>query len=541
MHRQVADLKIGLTLHRSFVARWQLAPQASALHGTANDYMITIRPALVRLFALAASLAALLPPSLLVAQQQVQQGQLDGSEALFTVLAGIDAARYDPNLDYSAQSPLRNQVRDAIVKRQLPSLDALKKFMEEHRQEDPEADLNQYISFALTLEGPPDFQFWLQPQEIPPDVRKLDGLNELVARFYREADIHDLWERLQPDLNAAIEAYHTGVVQGVLQANAYLRNPTSGYRGRRFQVYLNLLGAPDQVQTRSYKDNYYVVVTPSPQPQIDEIRHAYLHYLLDPLSLRYFEQWGRDKGLADYAQSAPALDVSYKNDFMLLATECVIKAVESRLASASKRQEMVNDALSQGFVLTPALAEGLARYEKQPESLRNYFPDLLGEIDLEREDRRLQKVQFAASPQVRKTAPAQAPPPPVLSASAKALAEAEDFYADRNLPAARASYQKALEEPGENSVHARAYYGLARIAALDRNPELAQKLFEKTLQMSPDDETRSWTYLYLGRLSDAAGEREQAAKNYRAALAVPGVPEQVRSAAQKGLAQPFQR
>jgi tetratricopeptide (TPR) repeat protein len=66
-------------------------------------------------------------------------------------------------------------------------------------------------------------------------------------------------------------------------------------------------------------------------------------------------------------------------------------------------------------------------------------------------------------------------------------------------------------------------------------------LFQKTLELSPDDETRSWAYLYLGRLSDSAGEREQAEKNYRAALAVHGAPEQVKTAAEKGLAQPFQR
>jgi tetratricopeptide (TPR) repeat protein len=90
-------------------------------------------------------------------------------------------------------------------------------------------------------------------------------------------------------------------------------------------------------------------------------------------------------------------------------------------------------------------------------------------------------------------------------------------------------------------VHARAYYGLARIAALSRDPELAEKLFEKTLELSPDDDTKSWTYLYLGRLSDAAGERADAEKNYRAALAVPGAPDQVKSAAEKGLSQPFRR
>jgi tetratricopeptide (TPR) repeat protein len=467
---------------------------------------------------------------------------LDGSEALFTVLAALNASGYDANLDSNANSPVRLRVRAALAAKHLDSLDALKKFIADHRQENPEAELSQYISFALSLDGPPDFHFWMPPQEVPPDVRKLDGLNDLIASFYHEADIHALWKQAQPELEQAIAAYHAGVTQAVLETNAYLRNATSGYRGRQFQIYLDLLGAPNQIQTRSYKDRYFVVVTPSPEPQTDQVRHAYLHYLLDPLSLRYFEQWNRDKGLADFAQAAPALDESYKNDFMLLATECVIKAVESRLAhGAQNKVALVNEALRQGFVITPALADGLEMYEMQPESLRFYFPDLLGQIDLDREDRRLQRAEFAKSATVHNAKPAPAPPPPVESAAAKTLAEAEDQYAGRNLPVARDAYRKVLEQTGENSVHARAYYGLARIAALDHDPELAEKLFQKTLEMSPDDETKSWAYLYLGRLSDAAGEREQAEKQYRAALAVPGVPEQVKTAAQKGLAQPFRR
>jgi tetratricopeptide (TPR) repeat protein len=495
---------------------------------------------------LGAPLAALVPVALVFsalaqAQPQPPEAQLDGSETLFTVLAAINAAGYDANLDSNANSPVRKQVRDILAQKQLDSVAALKKFFAEHRQETPDAELNQYISFALSLQGPPDFQFWMPSQEIPPDVRKLDGLNELIARFYREAGIEELWKQSQPALDAALQSYHRGVIQALLESNAYLRNPTSGYRGRRFQIYLDLLGPPNQIQTRSYKDQYFVVVTPSPEPQIDQVRHAYLHYLLDPLSLRYFEQWGRDKALADFAQAAPALDDSYKNDFMLLATECVIKAVESRLARGPEKQKLVNESLSQGFVITPALADGLAAYEKQPESLRNYFPDLLGQIDLEREDRRLQKVEFARDATVHKAKIAPAPPPPALSAAAQSLAEAEDLYTKRNLTAARAGYQKVLEQSAEKPLHARAYYGLARIAALDRDPELAEKLFEKTLELSPDDETRSWAYLYLGRLSDAAGERAQAEKHYRAALAVRGVPEQVKIAAEKGLAQPFQR
>ena len=313
--------------------------------------------ALVRLFAVTALLSAALfftenapaRPQAQGGQPQASEGQLDGSQTLFTVLAAINAAGYDNNLDSNANSPVRKQVRDAIAQKHLDSVEALKKFFADHHKEDPKAELSQYISFALSLQGPPDFQFWMPTQEVPPDVRKMDGLNELIANFYKEAAIEDLWKQSQPALNRVLASYHAGVVQGVLEANAYLRNPTNNSRGGHFQVYVDLLGAPNEIQTRSYKSNYYVVVTPSAEPQVDQVRHAYLHFLLDPLSLRYFEQWGRDKSLADYAQSAPALDDAYKNDFMLLATECVIKAVESRLASGAKKQELVESGVKPRF------------------------------------------------------------------------------------------------------------------------------------------------------------------------------------------------
>lgn len=474
-------------------------------------------------------------------QPQPQQGELDGSETLFTVLAAINAAGYDADLDSPSTPPIRKQVREAIASKHLDSVDALKKFFDAHRQPTPEAELSQYISFALTLDSPPDFNYRVPPAEIPHDVRKLEGLNPLLVSFYREAGIADLWKRSQPAYGQMIAAYHRGVLNALLEANAYLRNPTSGFRGRRFQIYVDLLAAPNQIQTRSYKDDYFVVVTPSGTPQIDEIRHAYLHYLLDPLALRYFESLSRLKPLADFAAPAPALDDAYKDDFVLFATECVIKAVESRLAHGEQtRHALVDQDLREGFVLTPALADGLALYEKQEQSLRFYFVDLVGQVDLEREDKRLEHVQFAKDAAVKRIKHTPSPAP-VLTGAARTLQEAEDLYARRDLEPARLKYLHALEQPGDNTVHAKAYYGLARIAALQRDPELAEKLFQKTLDLSPDKETMSWSYVYLGRLADAAGEREQAEKNYRAVMSLDGAPVSAKNAAEKGLAQPFHK
>jgi len=227
---------------------------------------------------------------------------------------------------------------------------------------------------------------------------------------------------------------------------------------------------------------------------------------------------------------------------MLLATECLIKAVESRLTpGVQNRQAMVDRALREGFVLTPALADGLAVYEKQQESMRLYFPDLVGQIDLAREDKRLDKVQFVKEAAVKKAKPAPPRPEPVLTGAAKTLEEGEAYYEKRDLERARQTYLKVLQQTGENTLHAKAYYGLARIAALQKDPELAEKMFQKTLELSPDKDTKAWAYLYLGRLADAAGERVQAEKNYNAVLAIEGAPVSAKTAAEKGLAAPFHK
>lgn len=476
-----------------------------------------------------------------LAQQPQQLGQLDGSPALFTVLAAINAAGYDADLASTANYGIRAQLRDLIASKHLESVEELKQFFAAHRQKDWTAELSQYVSFALTLDGPPDFKFRVKPNEIPPDANALIGFEFLLPKFYREANIEDLWKRSQPAYDQVIERYHGPVSRALLEANAYLRNPTSGYLGRRFQIFIDLLGAPNQIQSRSYKDDYFVVVTPSPEPQVTEVRHAYLHYLLDPFALKYYDHLKRLKGVADYAQAAPALDESYKNDFILLATECLIKGVESRLAPASERQNMVDRAFREGYVLTPAFAEGLVAFEKQPEAMRVYFPDLAEAVDLNREEKRLNTVQFASAPAVRKAKhPLAAPAPePVLTGAGKTLDEAERLYRNRDLDKAKQAYLKSLQETPVSALHAKAYYGLGRIAALQREPGIAEKMFQKTLESSPDTETKSWAYLYLGRLADADSRRDEAIGNYRAVLSIEGAPAPVKSAAEKGLQESF--
>lgn len=465
-----------------------------------------------------------------------EQGQLDASPSLFTVMAALHAAGYEAELDSPHNDGLRAAVRRVLAGRQIPSLAAIRQFFEEHRPRTATEELSQYISFALSVQGPPDFKYRYLINQLPPDVYPLQGLEKLMARFYKEAGIEELWRKVQPDYERAIARYHEPVARAVLEANAYVRSPTSGVLGRRFQIYVELLAPPNQVHVRSYQNDYFVVATPAPQPQVEEIRHAYLHYLLDPVVLRNAEELNKKKPLVDFALGAPLLPEAYKSDFLLLVSKCLVKAVESRLAPPSKRQEAVEEALREGYILTPYFAEALPVYEKQEQALRFYFPEMVKGIDLRKETQRLDKVEFDQQPRVRKVRPPLQQTPPEPAGPRRRLEEAEELYARRELAKAREAFLQILRDTDQKPLHARAYYGLARIAALEKNPELAERLFEKTLESDPDPQTAGWAHVYLARLAEAAGEPDRAERHYRRALAIPEATTAARAAAEKGLA-----
>lgn len=458
-----------------------------------------------------------------------ERGQLDASPALFTVMAAINAAGYDADLSSPNNHALRAELRKELAGKHIPSLRTLQDFYAEHRQRDATADLSQYISFALSVDGPPAFALKRPEGKSPPDAESLEELGPLLAAFYREAHIDEAWKRAQPAFEQAIERYHEGVADAVLQVNGYLRNETSGIAGRRFQIYIDLLGAPNQIQTRSYGNDYYVVITPSAEPRIRDVRHAYLHYLLDPLATRHAEVITRKRGLAEYAQRAPALDASFKSDYLLLVTESLIKAIESRL---DRKPAAADQAMLEGYILTAYFAEELPVYEAQPQAMRFYYPDLIKAIDLKREYARVSQIEFVTQAHVRQAKmPAVKPPE---HGAAETLEEAEQLYTDRNLEPARQRFLRVLQETGEKPLHAQGYYGLARIAVLEKHPELAEGLFQKALECEPAPPVRAWTLVYLGRLSDAAGEHQQAHQRYQEALAVAGASAAARQAAEQG-------
>ena len=454
------------------------------------------------------------------------------SPTLFTTLAAINTAGYDAGMDSALNEhyKVRTQIRQELAKRKIPSLPELTAFYKQHKKPTDTGDLSQYISFALVANGPPNFEV---PAQVPPDVQALAGFSELLARFYKEGNLEDLWNRSQPAYAAAMTEYQEPVISTLFETNGYLRNP-SGYLGRRFQIYLDLLAAPDQIQVRSYRDDYFIVISPTTAPVVDEIRDAYLAYLLDPLTFKYSEAIKSKKTLQKYAESAPALDLAYKDDWSLLVTKCLIKALDSRLmhGGAEKRQAFINEAMREGFILTAGFADLLPHYEKQQDAFRLYYPDLISALDVKKEEKRLRTVEFVQSLPPRVIAP---PAKMQLDPAEESLQSAQGLLDQRDYETARKLYKKVLEQTSDKAKQGRAYYGLALIDLGEKHWDEALNLFGRVVSANPDPTTTAWSHYYLGQLAVKAGDFDKATAEFKLTLATEGASARAREAAEKAM------
>ena len=317
--------------------------------------------------------------------------QLDSNETLFYVLAAINAAGYDEEAGSSTNNPLRGRVREYLAQQNLESLLPLKRFVRDHKLRNPAADLGQYISFALWSKGAPDFTPANPDLPQPADADALYEFPPVLAAFYKEARLGVLWQDAQPDYQRAIAEFHEPAVFAVQQVNAYLRNVDSGVRRGRFQILVDLLGAPNQVQFRNYIDDYFIMVTPAVEQPIFDIRHAYLRYQVDPLGARFADDLQKKARVGERALESPLLGEQYRVDFVRLATECLIKAMESRL---DRKSALAEEAAREGFVLAPAFAELLPQYEHQELAMRLYLPDMIKAIDVKKEQQRIARNRF---------------------------------------------------------------------------------------------------------------------------------------------------
>jgi tetratricopeptide (TPR) repeat protein len=474
---------------------------------------------------------------------------VDSRPQLFAVMCALDAAGYEAA---AAGEPAgRAQLRQRMQALQGPAVTALRKYYAEHALADSGATFSRFTTFALVAGPPPDFQFQMRRDDLPPEALSLESFNAVLANFYAEAKLDDLWKFYQPSYERGVESLRAPVSDLVFSITNYLREIVRANNGRTFSVYVEpLAGAKTIFKTAG--DQYALVVRPSTEPPLDDIRHAFLHFLLDPIAIRYREQASKAAPLLEIAAHAPQLPQDLRDDFSGFFDECLVRAVELRLRRLSPADlaAAIDQAEGSGFVLVRPIYAGLSGFEKSEPAMGYYLPDLIKGIDVAAEQRRLSAVKFAAAEPASETKQEIAQPAQPAASSNPVdddLAEGQRQISARNGAAAAASFERVLAAHPEDE---RATYGLAVASALQGKPDQARELFTKVIAAAqnplagpdtrPDPSNLSWSHIYLGRMYDVEGKRDLAVLEYRAALAVAGAPDSARTAAQHGIETGYQ-
>jgi hypothetical protein len=474
---------------------------------------------------------------------------VDGSEAMFTTMCALLAAGFESNVSSDNWTAFRAQMRERLRQQQGPAVEAVREFYRQHELRDPGGTLSRYLWFGLVSGSAPSFQPVLRRDELPPEVIALEGFSEILSNYYQEQKIGQLWRQVQPIYSREVERLHDPVSEIVFVATGYLREMLESSGPRTFAVVVEpLVGRITNV--RNFGDHYALVLSGGEQIPTDVVRHAFLHFLLDPLPLMYPHVIAVKRPIFEKAATAPRLAPELKDDFASYFAECTVRAVELKLKriSPGEREAAMSRDDEGGYVLVRPLFGALSNFENSEPSMKLFFQDLVRSIDMGAESKRLAAVKFApadtarvedetASEELarrRRAAPTTVPNDAEVIA---ALTEGERRLAEKNARAAEASFQRVLTKYPDQP---RAWFGIGVVAMLDHDAPRAKQVFGRLTAgdhaANQDPMVLAWSHVYLARIYDDEGNPQVVKAEYESALAVEGAPEQARQAAQKGLA-----
>jgi hypothetical protein len=437
---------------------------------------------------------------------------------------------------------VRTEVQTAVAQsaEAKQARNALCQFWIDHQQPGKDNDVTPYLSLALDLGPPPGFAPTLSEADLAPDAARVLGVISPLQKFYQAAGIKALWQKHQAEYEGLVSQLHDPVSQVLTQTDLYLKVPFSNYPGQRFVVYMEPLLSPALVDSRNFGSNYYLVVSPDREKHVrfPEIRHTYLHFVLDPMAFSHGSALKLLEPILEDVRMAP-MATAFKNDISLMVNECLIRAIEARTTIAKSneaaRSAYVQRSVEEGFVLTRAFYDQLGDFEKDSTGLKNAYGNLLHSISLDRERKHAREVVFRdqATPEI---VSAVQPAPN----EDRLLSIAEQKLASGDPDGAQKVANEVLQRNHGGDAPGHAAFILARAATLSGKMEEARISFEQAVQSVHDPRMLAWSHIYLGRIYDIQDKRDVAVEHYRAALAAGDPSADTRSAAERGMAGPYQ-
>ncbi len=448
---------------------------------------------------------------------------IDSDLRLFTVMGALNAAGFDVEIA-SQYHPVRAEVRKLAEGIDPDLRQRLRAFYTSRKgTESDEAQYAKYVSLAVVLTNPPELNVVFREELLPPDARSVAGFAPLAREFYEQARVSQKWAELRSQYDQVIDALGPRLRETILRTDAYLHIPFGASTLRTLAIYVELAAPVNSVNVRNYQDDYYVVMGPTNAPQPEDVRHTYLHFQLDSLVTRDVAKIRNGASLLALINGVPGVNPAYSNDFRIMTTESLIRAIEARIdrLPPDRALESINGHYRSGLLLAPYFYEALTGAETREDGIREYFDELAAALDVKKEEQRFQQAfNQIPIPQQEPVFRAEAPKAPVAPPTDPVrdlLRQAETAFNAGDIEKARDAFQKVLSDYGNNN--GSAFYGLALIASREGDSEIAQQNFERTVQSpSAEPSMKVWSFIYLGRIEDLECNRDRAVEYYRQAI-----------------------
>lgn len=442
---------------------------------------------------------------------------------VFTTMAAINMAGFNLESPGYTMHPLRVELRRRLAAMPEDLKSRLKRFYQARRVElDEQAQHTKYLSFALAVGPPPQFEPSMKAAELPREVADLLGFEALLVDFYHRAGVQTIWPEYRAAYLREMESYKPLLRRTVLEALSYMRTPARLVLDRQIIFIPDLLGPFNVTNARIVGGSYYLIIGPAGRPEDNQmgLRHEYLHFIIDPLVEKYAAQIMKKQSLLKVVGQQPALQKQFRNDLTLVFAESLINAVSFRIAGLEPQQveRRLVEHYSQGLILEPALYDLLSRFEGQTASLPEWFEILVSSIDLKFEEQERPRLMASLKEGLPTTArpPAQ---PPDRSLNDK-VSQASALMEQRNWDKAEELLRSVIEA---DAGHAGAWFGLGQVATKKGELQAALLAYRKVLDLpGVDPRRRAWAHVWAGVVLANLERFDEARVEFEKALAIEG-------------------
>jgi hypothetical protein len=446
---------------------------------------------------------------------------------VIVMMAALNVAGYDYESSNRQLSALRRHIREDLNGADPGLVQRLRAYFQKHRKgENDVTAVAPYLSLALSLNEPPAFTIDAPADRLPEEVREIADFALLLDEFYRSTGFSKLMPKYVEAYVKVAQTYVAPVGLALGTALSYLHTDpvlelpplytprknsekppkaddkkgdkkgdkkdadtktvrdaalAPPNRVRQFIIIPDLLNATGAANLRVVRDVYFLLLGPGVEPNVEAMRRAFLTFVIDPLTERQIKEVAAIRSpLKKLMESrGDHLDKEYAaRSAYFLITDSLVRATDARmdaLGLAARRKSSEDDALydlslgyDRGAVLVYHFYDQMKAYESVGVNVRDYLAAMLGNIDFERESKRLDEYaqRLTRVKQLRaEAALAPVPPPTISNADEKLVAQiidADQMIKARRYDEAKTTLESALKDQPDN---ARALYGMAEVTS----------------------------------------------------------------------------